>query len=188
MERFHRTGDLRHHSSIMRTAIRSMRADMHNIEQTLVSLSEHDLTAVVELLATAGRVYVVGSHSEYGIACYFASTLCWIRDRVYLIDETHSPSFDAMSCAGEGDVIVALSFPPYPVQTVRILETAVRRGVQSVAVTDSPLSPWQSGPSTASMPGTRNYFLQIIQLPPSAFSRYFWRWWAAMTMNAPPLI
>ena len=141
MERFHRTGDLRHHSSIMRTAIRSMRADMHNIEQTLVSLSEHDLTAVVELLATAGRVYVVGSHSEYGIACYFASTLCWIRDRVYLIDETHSPSFDAMSCAGEGDVIVALSFPPYPVQTVRILETAVRRGVQSVAVTDSPLSP-----------------------------------------------
>ena len=140
-ERLHRTGDLRHHSSIMRTAIRSMRTDMHNIEQTLLALAEDSLREVVELLATARRVFVIGTHSEYGIACYFSSTLCWIRDQVYLIDETHSPSFDAVACAGEQDVILALSFPPYPGPTVRVLETAARRGVQSIAITDSPLSP-----------------------------------------------
>ena len=116
-ERLHRTGDLRHHSSIMRTAIRSMRTDMHNIEQTLLALAEDSLREVVELLATARRVFVIGTHSEYGIACYFSSTLCWIRDQVYL------------------------SFPPYPGPTVRVLETAARRGVQSIAITDSPLSP-----------------------------------------------
>ena len=50
-ERLHRTADLRHHSSIMRTAIRSMRTDMHNIEQTLLALAEDSLREVVELLA-----------------------------------------------------------------------------------------------------------------------------------------
>ncbi|MGE4276247.1 MAG: MurR/RpiR family transcriptional regulator [Lawsonibacter sp.] len=141
MDRFRRTGDLKNHSSVMQTVIRSMRADIRSIEQTLVSLHEGELASAVDWIATARRVYVVGTHSEYGIACYFASTLCWIRDQVYLLDETHNPSFDAMADMGEEDVIVALSFPPYPAATVRFLEAAVKRGARSLAITDSPLSP-----------------------------------------------
>ncbi len=140
-DRFRRTGDLKSHSSVMQTVIRSMRADIRSIEQTLVSLHEGELAAAVSWIATARRVYVVGTHSEYGIACYFASTLCWIRDQVHLLDETHHPSFDAMAEIGEEDVMVALSFPPYPAATVRFLEAAVKRGARSLAITDSPLSP-----------------------------------------------
>ena len=141
MDRFQRTGDLKNHSSMMQTVIRSMRTDIRSIEQTLVSLHEGELEAVVKWIANSRRVYVVGTHSEYGIACYFASTLCWIRDGVFLIDQTHSPAFDAMADAGGEDVVVALSFPPYPAATVRYLEAATKRGARGVAITDSPLSP-----------------------------------------------
>ncbi len=141
MDRFRRTGDLKHHSTMMQTVIRSMRTDIQSIEQTLVSLHEGELERIVGWIANSRRVYVVGTHSEYGIACYFASTLCWIRDNVFLVDATHNPSFDAMADIGEEDVIVTLSFPPYPAATVRCLEAAVRRGAHSAAITDSPLSP-----------------------------------------------
>lgn len=141
MDRFNRTGDLKNHSTTMQTVIRSMRTDIRSIEQTLVSLHEGELETAVRWISEARRVYVAGTHSEYGIACYLASSLCWIRDEVYLLDESHNPSFDAIGEAGEGDVIVALSFPPYPAATVRFLESATKRGANSIAITDSPLSP-----------------------------------------------
>ena len=141
MDRFRRSGDLKNHSSMMQTVIRSMRTDIRSIEQTLLALDEGALQRAVNWFATARRVYVVGAHSEYGVACYFASTLCWIRDQVYLMDENHNPVFDALAEAEPGDVILALSFPPYPRATVQCLEAAIRRGANSVAITDSPLSP-----------------------------------------------
>jgi DNA-binding MurR/RpiR family transcriptional regulator len=141
MDRFRRSGEQKGHSSMMQRVIRFMRSDMRNIEQTLMSLQEGELAKAVHWIATARKVFVVGSHSEYGIACYFASTLCWIRDQVYLVDEQHSPVFDAMADAGEQDVMVALSFPPYPLATVHYLQAVIRRGARGVAITDSPLSP-----------------------------------------------
>lgn len=141
MDRFRRTGDLKTYSSMMQTVIRSMRSDIQSIERTLLSVHEQELSRIVEWIATSRRVYVIGTHSEYGIACYFASTLGWIRDRVYLLDATHAPSFDMVADAGPEDVILAMSFPPYPAATVRTLEAVIRRGAHSVAITDSPLSP-----------------------------------------------
>ena len=141
MDRLRRTGDLKSHSTMMQTVIRSMQTDIRSIEQTLVNLQEGELREIVGRIARARRVYVAGTHSEYGIACYFASTLCWIRDQVYLLDESHNPTFDAVADGSREDVIVALSFPPYPAATVRLLEAAVNRGVWGVAITDSPQSP-----------------------------------------------
>lgn len=128
-------------SGVMATAIKSMRTDMHSIEQTLLSLNEHVLRQAVQWLASARRVYVIGTHSEYGIACYFGCTLSWIRDQVYLIDGSHNPVFDALSEINEQDVVVALSFPPYPSATVLLLDQATKNTPNSIAITDSDLSP-----------------------------------------------
>ena len=141
MDRFQRSGDLKNQSSTMKTVIRSMRTDIHSIEQTLVSIPEQQIETVVNWISTARRVYVAGTHSEYGIACYFANTLGWIRENVFLLDESHTPSFDSIADARDTDLIISLSFPPYPAATVRFLEAGIKRGANSVAITDSPLSP-----------------------------------------------
>ena len=141
IDRFHRTGSLRDSNTTMKTVIRSMQADIKSIEETLSSLKEDVLTAAVKHIAEARCVYVIGTHSEYGIACFFSSTLGWIRDNVILVGETHNPSFDYVADAGEKDVFIAMSFPPYPEATVRCFKAARSRGAHCIAVTDSPLSP-----------------------------------------------
>lgn len=141
MDRLRRTGDMKECSSIMQTVIRSMRTDIRSIETTLLQIREEDLKQVIRSISMARSVYVVGTHSEYGIACYFASTLGWIRDNVYLIDATHSPTFDAMADINAKDVYIGMSFPPYPAATVRYLEAARSRGARTIAITDVPSSP-----------------------------------------------
>lgn len=128
-------------SSFMQMARQSMQTDIHSIERTLADIREEELIAVVRAVVRARRVYVIATHSEYGLACYFASSLSWIRENVHLLDETHNPSFDCLADTAPGDLAVAISFPPYPAGTVRLLDAAVARGAEAVAITDSPLSP-----------------------------------------------
>lgn len=140
-ERFIRSNEQHPHSSMMQSIIRSMRTDAKSIERTLNGIDYHTLERVVGWIANSQRVFVVGTHSEYGIACYFSSTLCWIRDGVSLVDEGHSPEFDSLAEITKDDVIVAISSPPYPMRTVQLLDVAVARGAKSIAITDAPESP-----------------------------------------------
>jgi len=139
VERFQRGTDLS--GTLLQAAVNSMHTDMKSIELTLSGLNETILSAVVKAFATARRVYVAGTHSEYGMACYFASTLSWIRDGVYLLDESHNPAFDAVSDMTREDVMFVLSFPPYPAATVRFADIALHYESTVIALTDSLISP-----------------------------------------------
>lgn len=141
VERFRRSGLALSSGKLMQTAIRSMQTDMASIEKTLSGLCEEDLSAVVTALAKAQRLYVAGLHSEFGLACYFASTLSWIRSQVYLVGESHAPAFDAVSDMTPEDVMLVISFPPYPAATVLFANAALQRGATVVAITDTHLSP-----------------------------------------------
>lgn len=141
IDRLRHSGVASQKSALMQTLEKSMRDDMQSIEQTLNSLKEEDIKIIVQRIATASRVFISGSHTEYGLACYFASQLSWIQSDVHLLDATHEPSYDLLSMANEKDVLLSLSFPPYPHQTVKMLEAARRRKAYCIAITDSPLSP-----------------------------------------------
>ena len=141
MDRFEKTEEVTGHSALMQAAIRSMRIDADGIVKTIAALEEDTLSEAVDLFVDARRVYVVAGHSEYGLACYFASTLGWIRENVFLIDESHAPSFDLAATAGKEDIVFALSFPPYPMATIRFFSAITRRGARGITITDSPLSP-----------------------------------------------
>ena len=140
-DRLRHSGMENRKSELMQTLEKSMHADMQSIEETLKGLKEEDIRIIVRKIATAVRVFVDGSHIEYGLACYFASQLSWIRSDVHLLDATHEPSYDLLSMADEKDVLVAISFPPNPFQTIKMLEAARRRKAYCIAITDSPLSP-----------------------------------------------
>lgn len=141
LDRFRREKEHAKGSKAMRTALQFMHTDIKSIEETISTLDETALNIAVRRIAEARNVFVIGTHSEYGIACYFSSTLGWIRDNVFLIDETHTPAFDRMAEADERDSCLAMSFPPYPAATVRYFSAARAHGVHCIAVTDSPLSP-----------------------------------------------
>ena len=46
-----------------------------------------------------------------------------------------------MDCAWPKDLLVAISFPPYAADTLRVCEQAKERGTQILVITNGPLSP-----------------------------------------------
>lgn len=141
IDRLRRVGNLRKDNTTLRIVAKSMQLDMKSIEKTLLNIKESTLQSVVEDIAQAKNVFVVGTHSVYCAASYFAVVLGWIRKDVFIIDETHSLAFDRIADMDDRDVLIAIGFPPYAAFTVYIVEDARRKGAQCIGITDSPLSP-----------------------------------------------
>jgi len=118
----------------------SMRHDMRLLERTAERLEEPELDRAVELIVDAGRVAVAGGVTAYGIAYYAAVTLDRVRPGVVLLSGAPVPTGPIVDM-GEGDVLLALSFPPYARSTLGAIDAARERGVSVVAITDSPISP-----------------------------------------------
>ena len=76
------------------------------------------------------------------LANFLSYSLQMIFDNVRLIETTAgSELFQQMMSVGEGDVMVAISFPRYSKRVIKAVEFARRAGADVVALTDSPESP-----------------------------------------------
>jgi DNA-binding MurR/RpiR family transcriptional regulator len=99
------------------------------------------LTAAVDVLAKARRVFVLGQRSCYPVAFHFAYVFGFAGGAVRLLDGPGGTGADALRDARKGDALLAISVKPYTRTTVEITRYAARRGLAIVALTDSPLSP-----------------------------------------------
>jgi DNA-binding MurR/RpiR family transcriptional regulator len=118
----------------------SLRHDMRLLDRTAERLEQADLDRAVDLLVGAGRVAVAGGVTAYGVAYYAAVTLDRVREGVVLLSNAPVPTGPIVDLR-EGDVLLALSFPPYARSTLGAIDAARGRGVSVVAITDSPISP-----------------------------------------------
>lgn len=141
IDRLEQTPSPERFSGKLELAAHWMHTDMASIEKTLMALREDDLSAAVTAMCRAKRVFVVATHGEYGLACYFGHTLSWIRENVFVMEGSRDMNFDQMYGAGAEDLVVAMSFPPYPADTVKMLDIAIAGGADSIAITDGPSSP-----------------------------------------------
>lgn len=127
-------------SSMMELARHWMLTDIQSIETTLAGLNEDDLNAAVTALCSAHKVFVVATHGEYGLACYFAHSLSWIHENVFVLDGARGMNFDQLCEITAGDAIVGISFPPYPANTVKMMRAGAKAGAFAIAITDGPSS------------------------------------------------
>lgn len=140
-ERLQRSRKLPKSKNLFRTFVNSMRFDMLCIEKTIANLDEETVSRTIDLILNARRVYVIGSHAEFCLASYFGCTLGWVREKVTVIDNDFSTTFDSMADVSPEDAAVAYSFPPYPDRTVKLFRYLKQKGARCVAITDSELSP-----------------------------------------------
>jgi DNA-binding MurR/RpiR family transcriptional regulator len=118
----------------------SMRHDIQLLDRTAERLEQADLDRAVELIVAARRVAVAGGVTAYGVAYYATVTLDRVREGVVLLSNAPVPTGPIVDLR-EGDVLLALSFPPYARSTLGVIDAARARGVSIVAITDSPISP-----------------------------------------------
>jgi len=117
-----------------------------NIELTRQSLDRHSCEQAVDAILQAGRIYIIGFGSSSWLGGLLQRSLDPYRDDVQLLATVESASFAAkmLSRARPADLVIAIAFPRYLADTVRLAQQAREAGVPVLVLTDrvtSPLAP-----------------------------------------------
>jgi len=104
-------------------------------------LQPGDLDRVVERLAAAETIYLIGLRRSFPIASYMAYAFGKLGVRASLVDAVGGLAAEQMTFARPADVVLAVSFAPYASETVALARAAAQKSIPVVAVTDNPFSP-----------------------------------------------
>jgi DNA-binding MurR/RpiR family transcriptional regulator len=96
---------------------------------------------MVDLLASADLIYVIGSKRAFPVTTYLSLTLSQQGVRNVLVDNVGSTALDQVGCIGERDAVLAVSFSPYNSITPDLVAVAYERKARIVTITDSTFSP-----------------------------------------------
>ena len=117
-------------------------ADSDKIKHTLDEIDRAAFEAAIGSIVGAKRIYVVGVRSSASLASFLGHSLGMIFDNVKLVEPTSgSEMFEQIISIGEGDVIIAISFPRYSKKIINAVDFAKSRGANVIAITDSASSP-----------------------------------------------
>ena len=100
-----------------------------------------DLQQAARLLAGADDIFVVAQRRAYPVAFYLSYALGRLDRPAYLLDGAGGVLEQQAKLATTGDVLLAISFPPYSPDVADLVAERAAAGVDVIAVTDSAVSP-----------------------------------------------
>ncbi|MDE7193314.1 MAG: MurR/RpiR family transcriptional regulator [Oscillospiraceae bacterium] len=116
--------------------------DIDKIRRTISDVNREDFAAAVNAMISAKRIYIQGAMSSSILARFMHYYLRLILDKVTLVGSVvTSEIYQQMLHIGEGDLLVAMSFPRYASGTVQACRFARESGAKIIAITDSENSP-----------------------------------------------
>ena len=117
-------------------------SDIDKIRATMEEIDHATFDCAVNEIADAKTVYIIGVRSSSALAGFLNYSLRMIFDHVKFVQTTSgSEMFEQIMSIGEGDVMIAISFPRYSTRIINAVEYARSRGAGVVALTDSDHSP-----------------------------------------------
>lgn len=125
--------------NILKTVLQS---DMEKLKMTMEEINEDSFNKIVECILNAKRIYILGVRSSATLAGFMGFYFNLIFDNVKLI-HTNSVSemFEQILRAGEGDVVIGISYPRYSKRTIKAMQFVKSQGSTVIAITDSNDSP-----------------------------------------------
>ena len=119
-----------------------LESDMNNIRSTLEEIDKRDFEKTVDAIVDAKKVFIIGVRSSAAIASFLSFYLNLVKGDVrHVQTSTSSELFEQILRIGEGDVLIAISFPRYSKRTLKAINYAKSRGAAVVGITDVPDSP-----------------------------------------------
>ena len=116
--------------------------DVDRIRKTIEMVDRESFENAVTLINTAKKIYIQGALSSGILASFMHYHLRLIADNVILVGSVGiSELYQQMIHIGEGDLLIAMSFPRYAKSTVEACRFAHEEGAQIIAITDSESSP-----------------------------------------------
>ena len=117
-------------------------SDAEKIRRTMEEIDHALFEEAVDRIISAKRIYIIGVRSSSSLAGFLNFNFRMIFDNVKFVQTTSgSEMFEQIMRIGEGDVMIAISFPRYSKRIINAVEYARSKNANVVALTDSKLSP-----------------------------------------------
>jgi DNA-binding MurR/RpiR family transcriptional regulator len=110
--------------------------EIHNLTRTLEAIRPDTLRDVVDAMAGARRVHVVGFRNSRMLALYLQRQLLLLRSDVSLLPQSAQTLGEDMVDIGEGDVVVVIGMRRRVGVVKRIMEIAQAQGAKVLLITD----------------------------------------------------
>jgi len=119
-----------------------LNSDIEKIKRTAEGIDGEAFDIAVKSIVSAKNIYILGMRASSYLAGFLNYSLRMIFDNVRLIQTTSgNETFEQIMNIGDGDVLIAVSFPRYSRSVVKGVEYAKRAGANVIALTDSQSSP-----------------------------------------------
>lgn len=116
--------------------------DMEKIRATAEETSREEFNAAVKAIASARRIYILGSRSSKALSIFMGFYLNLLFDSVKVVDDASiSEIIEQMLSLNSDDVVIGISFPRYSTRTVKTLKFARDRSATVIGITDNGESP-----------------------------------------------
>lgn len=116
--------------------------DIDKIRRTLENVNLDDFHNAVSEIIAAKSIYIQGAMSSGLLASFANYYLRLMFDNVNLVGAVGtSELFQRMIHVGEGDLLIAMSFPRYASSTIEACRFAREAGASIIVITDSESSP-----------------------------------------------
>ena len=112
-----------------------------NLERGFVKQDPKHLEAVCDAILGARLVYIAGVGSAHSLAHQFWYVARMAFDNMLPVPREGSQPIDDLAHVGADDLLIALTFQPYRVETMAAVRLAKRRGAKVIGITDSITSP-----------------------------------------------
>lgn len=117
-------------------------SDMEKIKRTADGIDKESFENAVKNISHAKNIYIIGVRASSYLAGFLNYSLRMIFDNVRMVQTTSgSEIYEQMMNIGEGDVLIAVSFPRYSRTVIKGVEYAHKKGADVIALTDSRESP-----------------------------------------------
>lgn len=121
---------------------RVLHSDIDKIKTTLDSISREDFDRAVETVLNAKTIYIIGMRSSASLANFLTFYFRLMFADVRMVQTTSgSEVFEHLLRVGEGDAVIAISFPRYSKRIVNAVNYAKSQNAKVIALTDGPASP-----------------------------------------------
>lgn len=116
--------------------------DIDILKRTKENIDRKAFNRAVDALVGAKRVFVLGAGSSLALATFLAHYLRLVFHTVILVEATSEANIlQQLIHVDEDDAIIVISFPRYSKKAVKTMKYAADRGMTTIAITDSILSP-----------------------------------------------
>jgi len=120
-----------------------LNSDMQNLQATIENLDNDVFNRAVATIMSAKHVYIVGMRTSTSLASFLGFYLNLLRTDVNVVHDTAaSEIYEQLIRIGKDDLFIGISYPRYSTHTVDAMQYAKKMGAATIAITDSPASPF----------------------------------------------